>query len=83
MLCRGCLRAAPVAEGIMEIFMGIMMLVMIIGFSVFGHHQGMMGGHDKECPKEEQVIKHDGHEKDDCKEAMESQEDRAIDKGNY
>lgn len=66
----------------MEIVMGVMMAVMIIGFVVFGHHQGMMGGHDKDKQKEEQVIKDNDHKKSDCKVTGEGQEDSATDKDN-
>lgn len=66
----------------MEIVMGVMIIIMLVGFSIFGHHRGMMEDHDKGCPKQGQIIKHDGHEKDDCKKTMDIQENRNTDKDN-
>lgn len=63
----------------MEVVMGIMIVIMIVGFSVWGHHDRMTGGHDKECPKEERIIKEDEHNKDDCNKHEKSKEDSAID----
>jgi uncharacterized protein YxeA len=66
----------------MEIIMGIMIVAMIVGFSVFGYHDRMMGGHDKDTQKEEQVIKDNDHKKSDCKATRDDQNDNATDKDN-
>ena len=66
----------------MEIVMGVMIVVMIVGFSVFGYHDRMMGGHSKDTQKEEQVIKDNDHKKSDCKAIRDDQKDNATDKDN-
>ncbi len=40
----------------MSTVMVVMIIVMVVGFLGFGHHRGMMGGHDKEKQKEESVV---------------------------
>lgn len=49
----------------MSVVMGVMVVLMIVGFLGFGHHHGMMGGHDKEDHKEESVI-HDHNKEAPC-----------------
>lgn len=41
----------------MSVVMGVMVVLMVVGFLGFGHHHGMMGGHDKENQKKESVMR--------------------------
>lgn len=54
----------------MSVVMGVMVVLMIVGFLGFGHHHGMMGGHDKEaprpdCPVESNPEREDGNDPQD------------------
>ena len=40
----------------MGVVMGVMVVLMVVGFLGFGRHQGMMGEHGKEGHKNEAVI---------------------------
>lgn len=49
----------------MSVVMGVMIVLMVVGFLGLGHHHGMMGGHDKEETKKESVIL-DPHQEAPC-----------------
>ncbi|MBI5892877.1 MAG: hypothetical protein HZB79_04370 [Deltaproteobacteria bacterium] len=48
----------------MGIMMGIMVIAMAAGFSMFGHHKEMITNHDEMLKKEEQIMHEDKNEKE-------------------
>lgn len=49
----------------MSLFIGVMIVLMVVGFIGLGHHHGMMGSHEKDELKEESVI-HDHNKEASC-----------------
>ncbi|MBI5588117.1 MAG: hypothetical protein HY889_07105 [Deltaproteobacteria bacterium] len=62
----------------MGVVMGVMIIIMAVGFLGFGHHHNMMGGHGKEEQKNESTI-HDHNKEAPCPDCPQEPEKKNAD----